>query len=104
VVKVAAGITSDLARYWQVLTNDPELAKLVQFRVVKKGENERARVAKVLQSNVCEDTVSLLRDNHQRWMQDPSVFWKGPSPSATDSPDPQVQIVGRLLQTDPNDP
>ena len=102
-MKVIDNVTSDLARYWQMLVDDPDLAKSVPFKVVKKGETERARVEKALQSNICEDTVTVLRMNHQQWMQDPSNFWKGPSPSSVDSPDPQVQLVGRILQTTPDD-
>ena len=86
-----------------MLADDPDLAKLVPFRIVGRGSNDRARVAKVLKSKICEDTVKVLRDNHQQWLQDPAVFWKGPSPSSTDSPDPQTQIVGRTLQTNSTD-
>jgi hypothetical protein len=104
VVKAAAHIQSELEKYERLLANDPDLAKLVSLRVVRKGSTDRARVEKVLQSSICEDTVTVLRDNHQQWLQDPAVFWKGPSPSSADSPDPQVQIVGRVLQAHSDDP
>jgi hypothetical protein len=104
VVKKAARIKSELEKYERILANDPDLAKLVPLRVVRRGSTDRARVDKVLKSSVCEDTVTLLHENHQRWLQDPAVFWKGPSSFSADSPDPQAQIVGRILQTDPADP
>lgn len=103
-VKVAARIKSELERYEKLLADDPALAKLVPLRVVRRGFTDQSRVEKVLQSKVCEDTVTVLRDNHQQWLQDPAVFWKGPSASSADSPDPQVQIVGRILQANPSDP
>jgi hypothetical protein len=98
---------SNLQKYQKMLSADQELAKLVPYRVVRKGANERARVAKALQSKICEDTVAALHDNHQRWMQDPSAFWTGPLPRSVDSPDthvqdPHVQIVARNLQTNPD--
>jgi hypothetical protein len=93
---------SNLQKYEKMLSADRELAKLVPFRVVRRGANERARVQKALQSNICEDTVATLRDNHQRWMQDPSVFWTGPLPCPVDSADPHVQIVARTLQANPD--
>src|SRR4051812_33124143 len=92
-----------LAKYEQMLSNDPDLAKLVPYRITAKGALDRARVAKVMKSTVCEDTITVLRANHQQWMEDPAAFWKGPSPCPADSPDPQVQIVGRILQTIPDD-
>ena len=98
-VKVAADVTSKLEEIDQMLSDNPELAKLVPYRVTSKGANERARMAKALQSNICDDTVAVLKDNHQRWMQDPSVFWTGPLPCSVDSLDPHVQIVARSLQT-----
>lgn len=98
-VKVAAEMASKLEEFEQKLSDDPELAKLVPYRITSKGANERARMAKALQSNICDDTVAALHDNHQRWMQDPSVFWTGPLPCSVDSPDPRVQIVARSLQT-----
>jgi hypothetical protein len=98
VAKVAADVTSNLQKYAQMLSTNQELAKLVPFRVVRRGANERARVTKALQSNICEDTVAVLHDNHQRWIQDPAAFWTGPSPCSVDSPDPHVQIVARSLQ------
>jgi hypothetical protein len=99
VVKVAADVISELKKYKKMLSDDPDLAKLVPFRVIGKGANERARLAKVLQSNICEDTVAVLLDKNQQWMQEPSVFWTGPLPCSVDSPDPRVQIVARSLQT-----
>lgn len=101
-VKVAAEIISKLKEYEQKLSDDPELAKLVPFRITSRGANEKARVAKALQSNLCDDTVVVLNENHQRWMQDPSVFWTGPLPYSEDSPDPHVQIVARSPQTNPD--
>ena len=103
-VKDADRIKSELERYKKLLADDPALAKLVGLRILKRGSNDEARVDKVLQSDICEDTVTVLRDNHQQWLQDPAVFWKGPSPSSADSPDPQVQIVGRILRANPDDP
>jgi hypothetical protein len=102
VVKVADEMTSKLKEFEQKLSDDPELAKLVPFRITSKGANERARKAKALQSNICDDTAAVLHENHQRWMQDPSVFWTGPLPCSVDSPDPRVQIVARSLQTNPD--
>lgn len=103
-VKVAARIQAELERYERLLASDPDLAKLVPLRVVRKGSTDRGRVDKVLQSGICEDTVTVLCDNHQQWLQDPAVFWKGPSTFSADSPDPQAQIVSRILQTNPDDP
>jgi hypothetical protein len=93
-------MTSKLADYEQKLSNNLELAKMVPFRVKAKGANDKARLAKVLQhETMCKDTVEVLRDNHQQWLDDPSIFWTRPSPVFANSTDPQVQIVGRFLQT-----
>ena len=99
-VQCAADVTSKLQEIKQMLSNDPELAKLVPFRIQSKGSNEQSRMAKALQSNICDDTVAALRDNHQQWMQDPSAFWTGPLPGSVESTDPCVQIVARGLKTD----
>lgn len=101
---VAAHVQSKLEKYGRLLANNPDVAKLVTLRVVKRGSADKARVEKVLQSNICDDTVAVLRENHQRWLQDPALFWKGPSLSSADSPDPQAQIVDRVLQANSSDP
>jgi hypothetical protein len=101
-VKVAADMTSKLEEYEQMLSEDLELAKMVPFRVTSRDANKRARVTKALQSNICEDTVAVLDDNHQRWMQDPSAFWTGPLSSSVNSADPHVQIVARSHKTNPD--
>src|SRR5436190_15623520 len=95
-------MTSKLEEFEQKLSDDPELARLVPYRVTSKDANKRARLAKALQSNICEDTSAVLRDNHQQWMQDPSVFWTGPLPCSVNSLDPRVQIVARSHQTNPD--
>jgi hypothetical protein len=102
-LKVARKMTTELTKYERMLSDNPDLAKLVPYRIKAKGALDRARVEKVLQSTVCNDTITLLRDNHQQWMQDPALFWKGPSPCPANSSDPQVQIVGRILQTSHDD-
>ena len=101
-MKVAADVTSKLEEIDQMLSDNPELAKLVPYRVTSKGANERARITKAVQSKICEDTSAVLDANHQRWMQDPSVFWTGPLPCSVDSADPHVQIVARSHQTNPD--
>jgi len=101
-VKVAADMISKLEEYEQMLSDDPELAKLVPFRVTSKAANKQARVANALKSNICADTVAVLHDNHQRWMQDPSVFWTGPLPSSVNSLDPHVQIMAESHRTTPD--
>jgi hypothetical protein len=47
-VKVAAEMISKLKEYEQKLTDDPELAKLVPFRITSKDAKGGACVAKAL--------------------------------------------------------
>ena len=98
-VKVAEGVISKLQEIDRMLSDDPELAKIVPYHITSRGAKEQARVAKALQSKICKDTVDVLHDNHERWMQDPTVFWTGPLPCSVDSPNPLVQIVAQGLQT-----
>lgn len=93
-----------LAKIHQVLSNDDELAKMVKYQVRERGQNEKNRLIKVLQfRGPDKDTSDLLRDNHQQWLQDPSMFWRRPPLLSADSSDPQAQIIGPFLQTSRDD-
>lgn len=88
----------------QVLANDKELAKMVKYRVDERGHKEKNRLARVLQfRGPDKDTIDVLRNNHQQWLQDPSMFWRRPPLLLTDSSDPQAQIIGPYLQTSRDD-
>jgi hypothetical protein len=99
--KVAARLTSLLAKIQKTLSNDVELSQKVGFRM---GCNDRSRLAKVQEFKGPDpDTTKVLNDNHHHWFQDPSAFWILPSPLVTDSTNPEVKIVGRFLQTNLSD-
>ena len=83
-----------------MLLHDDELWKLVHYRVEKKGQREKARLDRLFQyDKIDKDTKEILGENHCYWMEHPSAFWNRPSPLVMNSFDPQIQIVGRYLQT-----
>lgn len=98
--EVADRLTSVLSDIQQMLSQDGELSKLVHFRVQERNQTDKARLEKVLQYQAIDkDTEEVLRDNHDRWMMEPSTFWIHPPAGLAQSADPQVRIVGRYLQT-----
>ena len=99
-LEVAKQLTSVLAKIHQVLSNDEELAKLVKYRVQERGHNEKNRLARVLQFRGPDnDTIEVLHNNRQQWLQDPSMFWGRPSLLLVDSSDAQARILAPFLQT-----
>ena len=94
-------MTKALINIDQMLSNDNELSKLVPFRVQPKGKYDKARLELLMQyQGPDEDTLSLLRDNHHRWLQNPSSFWICPELVMAGVSDPQAEIVSRYLQHD----
>jgi hypothetical protein len=100
VLEFATQLTSVLGKIHQVLSNDEELAKMVKYRVQERGHNEKNRLARVLQfQGPDDDTIEVLRNNHQQWLQDPSMFWRRPSLLPVDPSDAQARIIAPFLQT-----
>lgn len=80
------------------------LAKAMKFRVMQKGQNERARLDKLLSFNGPEaDLWQLLEDYHQIWLNNPSCFWVRPLPPSLGGYCPETQIVGFYLQIEFDD-
>ena len=93
-------MTTALTNIYQMLSNDDELSKLVPFRVQPKGQNDKSRLALLMQyQGPDEDTLSLLRDKHDSWLDNPSSFWT-PAPVLAGASDPQAEIVNYYLQND----
>lgn len=100
VEQVAARLTSVLVEIQQLLSNDDKLSKMVQYRVKKRGANDKARVEKVLQFQGTDpDTLALLRGHHDGWLQDPASFWIRPEPLMIDPTNAQEEILCCYLQT-----
>ena len=100
-IQNASVITAQLAFWHQKLSEDVELSKLVPYRIQKRGQADEQRFSR-LQNYQGPDweTLSLLNDNHQYWLQEPALFWNiSPSSLAPFSEDPQAHIIGRYLET-----
>ncbi len=84
----------------KILSDNANLAKRVPYRVKEQGYKDKGRLAKWQEEykGPDPDTVKVLDDNHQRWLQDPSAFWIPSSSVVPDSANPQVKIVDRYLQ------
>ena len=100
VAQVAARLTSVLAEIQQFLSKDEKLSKMVQYQVKERGANDKSRVEKVLQFQGTDpDTLELLRDHHEGWLQNPASFWVRPLPLLIDPTDIQEEILNCYLQT-----
>jgi hypothetical protein len=100
VAQVATRLTSVLVEIQQLLSNDEKLSKMVQYRVKKRGANDESRVEKVMQFQGPDpDTVELLRDHHDGWLQNPASFWVRPLPLMITPTDAQEEILSCYLQT-----
>jgi hypothetical protein len=98
--QVATRLTSILAEIRQILSNDEKLSKMVHYQVKERGANDKSRVEKVLQFQGTDpDTLALLRDYHQGWLQDPASFWIRPMTLLTSPTDVQEEILTCYLQT-----
>jgi len=97
----AARLKSVLETVAQMLSENADLAKKVPYRVKEQSYKDKDRLEKWQQEykGPDPDTVKILDDNHQRWLQDPSAFWIPSSSLVPDSANPQVKIVDRYLQT-----
>jgi hypothetical protein len=100
VAQVAARLTSVLGEIRQLLSNDAKLSKIVQYQVKERGANDKSRVKKVLQFRGPDpDTLALLRDHHDGWLQNPASFWVRPLPLLVNPTDAQEEILCCYLQT-----
>jgi len=80
------------------LSDRPELAKSLPFRIVKRGAQDAARRKKLLQLyKVDPETVTLLQENHTQWAQDPMLFWCHSLDTIFNLPATSAQAVGRYL-------
>ena len=76
------------------LSKDTELAKLVPYRIQKRGCNDQARLDKIWDLQEPDpETMMVLTDNHDKWLQDPSSFWGQSTPLVTDPDDIQRPVV-----------
>lgn len=92
-------MTEQIEGIRQTLLEDGELSKLVPFRISKRNQNDKQRLAKL--SNYAQpdpETLGLLVTSHSAWLANPGSFWDRPSPSIVTCPNPQAHIVGRYLQ------
>jgi hypothetical protein len=100
VAQVAARLTSVLVEIQQLLSNDKKLSKIVKYQVKKRGANDKSRVEKVLRYQGPDpDTLALLRDHHDGWLQSPASFWVRPLPLMVNPTDAQEEILCCYLQT-----
>jgi hypothetical protein len=100
VAQVATRLTSILAEIQQLLSNDEKLSKMVQYQVKERGANDKSRVERVLQFQGTDpDTLALLRDHHDGWLQDPASFWIRPLPLLINPTNVQEEILNSYLQT-----
>jgi len=98
--EVAARLTSVLAEIQLLLSNDEKLSKMVQYQVKERGANDKSRLEKVFQFQGTDpDTLALLRDYHEGWLQNPASFWVRPLPLFVGPTDVQEEILCSYLQT-----
>ena len=84
-----------------LLSTRYDLAKVIKYDVRARGQNDRARFARLLHyQGPDDDTINTLTDCHDQWLENPMSFWIRPGPSfAFDWVDAQARIVGYYLQT-----
>jgi hypothetical protein len=100
VAQVADRLTSVLEEIQQLLLNDEKLSKMVQYQVKERGANDKSRVEKVLQFQGTDpDTLALLRDHHDGWLQNPASFWVRPLALMVNPTNAQEEILCCYLQT-----
>ena len=81
------------------LSERPELAKVIDYRISKKGSQDASRRSKLLKfKEVDQETLTLLQDNHVQWTQDPTLFWNHFPEAQFSLPTTSVQVVGCYLQ------
>ena len=100
VAQVAARLTSVLVKVQQLLLNDEKLSKMVQYQVKQRGANDKSRLEKVFQFQGPDaDTLALLCDHHDGWLQNPASFWVRPLPLMVNPTNAQEEILCCYLQT-----
>jgi hypothetical protein len=100
VAQVADRLTSVLEEIQQLLSNDEKLSKMVQYQVKERGANDKSRVEKVLKFQGPDpDTLTLLRDHHDGWLENPASFWVRPLPFMINPTNAQEEILCCYLQT-----
>src|SRR5271170_1698652 len=94
VAQVADRLTFVLVEIQQLLSNDKKLSKIVKYQVKKRGANDKSRVEKVLRFRGPDpDTLALLRDHHDGWLQNPASFWVRPWPLMVNPTNAQEDIL-----------
>ena len=84
----------------ELLMNDNQLSQKVMFNVRPKGDQDKIRLAKLLDFQGPDlETVKLLEDHCNLWLQNPRSIWERPSSLNLIHLDPQTQVVGYFLQT-----
>ena len=73
---------------------------MVKYQIKERGANDQSRFNKVLQfQGPDSDTLAILHDNHNEWLQNPASFWIRPLPAIFGQLDPQQNILCCYLQT-----
>lgn len=87
-----------------MLAEDEGISKLVRYKVKKRGENDRTRLAKIFEfMGPDDDTLNLLNSNISAWTTDPAAFWMRPAPCFLGHIAAQAQIVGCYIQSERDD-
>lgn len=96
----AARINYFLGQIHDLLAEDENISKQVRYHIKERGENDRNRLAKILDfQEVDQDTLTVLGQNFDHWKEDPGSFWIRPMSCSLGIIAPQAQIVGCYIQT-----
>ncbi|KKY27258.1 hypothetical protein UCRPC4_g01159 [Phaeomoniella chlamydospora] len=102
--ELAARLSPLLKEIHGLMSCDNELSKMVGYSVKERNENDKKRLAKLLDyKGPDDDTLAVLEKHRDQWLRDPYSFWIRPSPRVIESLNPEVYIVGCYLQTHRDD-
>lgn len=85
----------------QLLDDDKELARHLDYKIQPKNNGDRQRLAKFAKySGPDNDTLELLKNYARNWYDNPTLFWDCSSMMEFDVvTDPQAQIFRAFLQS-----
>jgi hypothetical protein len=80
------------------LAADTALSKELPFNLSRKGEKESRQYGMLLNyMGPDSDTITVLLQHHDDWINNPWRFWQGPTSPDLSHLAPQAQIVGRYM-------
>ena len=99
-IENAAFISEALRQIRIYISQDDQLAKMVPFVIQEKGHREKSRFEKLLCYEIDLQAIAVLKEHHNEWMIDPSLFEDHIKSSQWAAMTPWTRAISDHLETE----